>query len=284
MSLGNTLAIADATVALDPSKKLGSYTGPGLTSKREITVTLYSAPKGAGIVFFLTDAQNPAKAVAVPARASMVVNTMRNVVLGVDKVRLCIVEHFLCATTLWGIDDLYVSVDGPEMPLHDGSADFWINLFKESGIAKQEVVCDIALPEAVTVAKGDRALMAVPADKFSVTYLMDWKHPLIGQKWQSWDPSIDAKEIFEARTFGMLKDHILLGLDKDVVSMTDDGFTMPLRYPDEPVRHKLLDLIGDLALIGINPMRIKACFISIKGGHEMDVDIARKLVSLLGTY
>ena len=73
----------------------------------------------------------------------------------------------------------------------------------------------------------------------------------------------------------------MLGLVNDVVSSNEDDFTMPLRSPDEPVRHKLLDLIGDLALVGVNPLRLKARIISTKGGHELDVDMAKKLLAVL---
>ncbi|OPZ87932.1 MAG: UDP-3-O-(3-hydroxymyristoyl) N-acetylglucosamine deacetylase [bacterium ADurb.Bin425] len=270
------MAVAeDLRKKLDLGDRLASFKGPGLTSKQEVLVEIFGAAKGTGIVFLLPDGQGDV--VKVPARADMVVNTLRNVVLGVDRIRLCIVEHFLCAAVLWGLDDAYVYVDGPEMPLGDGSSEFWIRLFEASGIARGAVSADLELKETITVERGDRSLIAIPAEKFSVTYLMDWKHPLIGQKWQSWDSSRDIKDIYENRTFGMLQEHKMLGLDKDVVSLTDDGFTMPLKHPDEPVRHKLLDLIGDLALVGVNPLRIKARFISIKGGHEMDVDIAGKL-------
>lgn len=269
----------DLRQILDSAPKLASYRGKGMTSKQEVLVEVYQAPIGSGITFFCVN--NDKGLVAIPATSSSVVNTLRNVVLGVGKTRLCIVEHFMCAVTLWGLDDLYVLVDGPEMPLADGSAQFWIELFQSAGIERKAVVADIDLPEVVSVSKGDRSILAVPADSFSVTYLMDWKHPKIGQVWKSWEPSQDAKIIYEARTFGMLKEHEMLGLVDDVVSITEDDFTMPLRSPDEPVRHKLLDLIGDLALVGVNPMRIKARFISTKGGHEMDVDIAKKLVAAL---
>ena len=73
----------------------------------------------------------------------------------------------------------------------------------------------------------------------------------------------------------------MLGLTKDVVSLTEDGFSYPLRFEDEPVRHKLLDLIGDLALIGVNPLRLNARILSIKGGHELDVQLAKKLSAIL---
>lgn len=263
-----------ANSVLKPADKLAEYQARGLTSKQEVRVELYKAAPGSGITFYC---KNDDDYVVVPARASSVVNTLRNVTVGSGRVRLCIVEHFLCAVTLWGLDDINVMVDGPEMPLGNGSAQFWIELFEKSGIPRNAITCDVTLPEVLTVSKGDRSILAVPDDKFSVTYLMDWKHPMIGCKWQSWDAGRDIRDIYENRTFGMLKEHELLGLANDVVSLTDDGFTMPLVHPDEPVRHKLLDLIGDLALCGINPMRIKARFISTKAGHELDVELSRKL-------
>lgn len=124
--------------------------------------------------------------------------------------------------------------------------------------------------------------MAVPADSFSVSYHMDWDHPLIGKRWQAWDASLDPCEIASARTFGSLSEHEMLGLAGEVVSLTANGFTQPLRFPDEPVRHKLLDLVGDLRLTGVNPMAFKASFISIKGGHQLDVELARRLVQAAG--
>jgi UDP-3-O-[3-hydroxymyristoyl] N-acetylglucosamine deacetylase len=260
--------------ALKAADKIAEFNAKGLTSKQEIHLELYKAAPGSGITFYC---KNENDFVVVPARASSVVNTLRNVTVGVGRTRLCIVEHFLCAVSLWGLDDLNVMVDGPEMPLADGSSKLWIELFEKSGIERKPIVCDATLPEVVCVSKGDRSVLAVPDDKFSVTYLMDWKHPKIGQKWQSWDSSRDIRDIYENRTFGMLKDHELLGLTNDVVSLTDEDFTMPLIHPDEPVRHKLLDLIGDLALCGINPLRVKARFISTKAGHELDVEMSRKL-------
>lgn len=275
-----TAVTGDLRKLLADSATLATYRGKGMTSKQEVLVELHQAPAGSGITFLCTTGDER-DLVAVPATAASVVNTLRNVVVGVGKTRLCIVEHFLCAVTLWGLDDLYVLVDGPEMPLGDGSAQFWIELFESAGIARKTSFCDVELPQTVTVQKGDRSILAVPAEQFSVTYLMDWKHPKIGQVWKSWDATMDIKDVYEARTFGMLKEHEMLGLVNDVVSITEDDFTMPLRSPDEPVRHKLLDLIGDLALCGINPMRIKARFISTKAGHELDVEMSKKLLAQL---
>ena len=107
--------------------------------------------------------------------------------------------------------------------------------------------------------------------------MMELNHPKVGRTWKSWSAGEDIRLISDARTFGSLPEHVLLGFEKDVVSYTKDDFTMPLRSPDEPVRHKLLDLIGDLILSGINPLLVKASFVSIKGGHTIDVEMARKL-------
>jgi UDP-3-O-[3-hydroxymyristoyl] N-acetylglucosamine deacetylase len=263
------------------SEFLLHYRGLGLTSKQQISVSVTKAEAGTGIVFVVSD-KTKREQISLPANASYVVNTLRNVVLGKESTRLCIVEHFLAAATLWGTEDLIVHVDGPEMPLGDGSANFWIELFKTSHLKRIVPQATKQLNEAIMVSKQDRALIALPDEKFSITYLMDWEHPLIGKRWQTWDASKDPADLTNARTFGMLKEHELLGLSNDVVSLTPEGFTQPLRFEDEPVRHKLLDLIGDLTLIGFNPMRLKARFISIKGGHELDVQLAKKLLEQIG--
>ena len=264
------------------SSPLASLHARGLTSGQDIQVDVTAAAPGSGITFSVLSAKTNSY-VEIKAHASNVVNTLRNVVLGKEGTRLCIVEHFLAAATLWGLDDMLVTVAGPEMPLGDGSGQIWTDLFESSGIARKVTGATIELSEPIILSKQDRTLMALPAAAFSVSYLMDWDHPLIGKRWQSWDSSKDMTEISSARTFGWLKDHQMLGLQDDVVSLTESGFTQPLRFEDEPVRHKLFDLVGDLALAGINPLKFKAKFISIKGGHELDVEMAKRLASVLET-
>ncbi len=247
----------------------------GLTSKKLIRTTVREAQPGSGIVFLVR--KGDAQPVSIPAVAKMVVNTLRNVTLGVGGTRLCIVEHLLAAVSLWGLQDLIVDIDGMELPLGDGSADIWIKALQKACIEPRKVIADVSLNAPYTVSRGDRSLIAIPDEKFSVTYLMDWNHPMIGKKWQSWSPDQTIDDLTICRTFGSMKEHQMLGLADDVVSMTDDGFSKPLHFADEPVRHKLLDLIGDLALVGFNPLRLKARFISIKGGHEMDVELVKNL-------
>jgi UDP-3-O-[3-hydroxymyristoyl] N-acetylglucosamine deacetylase len=252
----------------------------GLTSKKEIATVVHEALPGTGILFVAAKADGGT--VEIPARSEFVVNTLRNVVIGREGTRLCIIEHLMAAATFWGLEDLVVEIDGPELPLGDGSAAIWLDALKKIGVAKRTVSAEITLKEPFVVSKGDRSITAIPDDKFSVTYLMDWNHPAIGKRWHTWTATDECEDISIARTFAPLKEHQLLGLENDVVSLTEDGFTMPLHFPDEPVRHKLLDLVGDLALIGFNPMKLKARFISIKGGHELDVELVKKLKQVIG--
>jgi UDP-3-O-[3-hydroxymyristoyl] N-acetylglucosamine deacetylase len=252
----------------------------GLTSKKEIGTVVQEAKPGTGVVFIAT--KSDGSSVEIPARSEFVVNTLRNVVIGREGTRLCIVEHIMAALTFWGLEDLVVNIDGPELPLGDGSALIWLDAFKKAGVEKRVVAADVSLKEPVVVSKGDRSITAIPDDKFSVTYLMDWNHPAIGKRWHTWTATDAVEEIAIARTFAPLKEHQLLGLENDLVSLTEDGFTMPLHFPDEPVRHKLLDLIGDLTLIGFNPFKLKARFVSIKGGHELDVELVKKLKQAIG--
>jgi UDP-3-O-[3-hydroxymyristoyl] N-acetylglucosamine deacetylase len=264
------------------NSKVITFVGTGATSKKDISVKLELKPKGHGIVFEL------ASGTKIAATANNVVNTMRNVTLGLKDAsaankheRICIVEHILSALAVYGHNDVLIYLDGMELPLGDGSAKFWIDLFVENGWTKNTIESSIELKETIVCQKQGRELIAIPDEHFSVTYLMDWNHPMIGKKWQSWSQKEDISAIMDARTFGSLKEHQMLGLADKVVSLTETGFTHELRFDDEPVRHKLLDLIGDLVLCGVNPLSIKAKFISIKAGHELDVELATKLMQVL---
>lgn len=257
------------------------YEGKGITSRQNVRVTISKKEAGHGIVFCIPDKKADKTYIEIPALAASVVNTLRNVTLGIGSNRLCLVEHILCAVALWGLDDLLIKVEGPEIPLGDGSAMFWLDLLESSGWSKVQPACDQELKEPIIVKKGDRLLMAIPDDSFSVNYMMDWDHPQIGKCWQTWKSEENPRGIGDARTFGSEKEHAMLGISDEVVSMTPNGFSKELRFADEPVRHKLLDLIGDLVLAGINPLRWKARFISIKGGHEMDVEMAKRLSATL---
>jgi UDP-3-O-[3-hydroxymyristoyl] N-acetylglucosamine deacetylase len=281
-----TAPVPDRKLIETNGQLLFRYTGKGVTSRQPVEVSAYVAEVGTGINFLLTkpgDNSSPStsQTIIIPARADFVVNTVRNVVLGADGVRLCFVEHLLAAAALWGADDLLFKVDGPELPLEDGSAQVWIRLFEQSDLVRKLPQASYQLTEPLLVSKQDKQLIALPSDRFSITYLIDWQHPAIGKRWASWSPQEPIADIADARTFGLQSEHDMLGLEGDFVSLTVDGFSKPLRYEDEPIRHKLLDLLGDLSLTGVNPLAIKARFISIKAGHELDVQMARQLPPLL---
>jgi UDP-3-O-[3-hydroxymyristoyl] N-acetylglucosamine deacetylase len=264
-----------------PADLLFSFTGFGTTSRRQIEVAVYNGRQGSGVNFLIAQPDSHGKVTQkaiVPAHVDFVVNTLRNVVLGKDGVRICFVEHILAAAALWGADDLVIEVNGPEIPLGDGSAGFWIKLFEQSGLKRKTPKPVFSLGAPHVVSKGDRQIIALPSERFSITYLIDWQHPMIGKRWCSWNAEEPVDLIADARTFSSQNEQQILGLDDDFVSLTEDGFSKPLRFEDEPVRHKLLDIFGDLTLCGVNPLAIKAQFISIKGGHELDIQMARSLL------
>jgi UDP-3-O-[3-hydroxymyristoyl] N-acetylglucosamine deacetylase len=261
--------------------RLFSFIGAGTSSRRPVEVVVFKARPGSGISFLVAAPEqdgNNSEKIAVAAHVDSVVNTLRNVVLGKGRARVCFVEHILAAAALWGADDLVIEVNGPEIPLGDGSASFWLKLFEDSGLERKIPKAAFAINEACVEAKGDRQVIALPSQNFSIAYMIDWQHPAIGKRWCTWTGQDPVEEIADARTFSSQSEQQMLGQNDDFVSLTKDGFSKPLRYEDEPVRHKLLDLLGDLTLFGVNPLAIKGQFISIKGGHELDVQLVRSLL------
>jgi UDP-3-O-[3-hydroxymyristoyl] N-acetylglucosamine deacetylase len=284
MGLASLIDLYKSKTEIEP-ECLFTYVGQGATSKQSISVSAFLGEPGTGIKFVVpnhkTTDKDKTSLIDIPARAEFVVNTLRNVVLGANGVRLCLVEHILAACALWGADDLILVVDGLEVPLDNGSAHIWIELFEKSGLARKTPACSIPLESPLFISKGDKQIIALPSDNFSITYMMDWPHPMIGKRWQTWQNGSAINDIADARTFGRQAEQEMLGLGDGGVSLTNDGFSKPLLFEDEPVRHKLLDLLGDLTLCGVNPLSIKAQFISIKAGHELDVQMAAKLQQAL---
>lgn len=274
--------------SLELGKPLTTYTGKGLTSRRSVTVNLYKAEAGAGINFILPkygtdnyESYDKSGEIVLKAHHKNVINTIRNTAIGKGKQRLCFVEHILCAVALCGQEDLYIEVLGYELPMGNGSADLWVELLEKSGLKKPIPEARYTISRPIVVENNGRSVLAYPSDKFTVSYLMEHSHPKIGRIWKSWSRDESIEAITDARTFGSLPEHQLLGFENDVNSFTKDDFTMPLRFKDEPVRHKILDVIGDLILCGVNPVLINANFVSIKGGHALDVRMARELEKVL---
>lgn len=262
--------------------------GQGLITGLPVTVNIHPAPAGQGIVF-LMEGETP-----IPARLEAVVNTNRGVTLAHPSQKfLSIVEHFLCACSLSGIQDALVHVEGaPELPILDGSANVWLEALQRVQGEAFNPKPSLNLAQAVFHRHNDDVcIYAIPSDRFQITYALDFPHPALSQAWTRWDSQADGVETFApARTFGLLRELPALqaqGLAKGVSLentlglMDDGGFTSPLRFDEEPLRHKLIDLIGDLTLMGVNPLEIKAHIFAVNAGHDSHVAFAKKLKPLL---
>ena len=253
-----------------------STTGLGLHSGRDINVTLKSAPANHGIRFQRVDLP---EAPVLKAKAENVTSTTLATTLGQGENRISTVEHLMAALAALGIDNIIVETNGPELPVFDGSADEWVRLLKESGLAEQNAlrrVYKVTRPHKY--AHGDKSIEVRPASRFSVEAHIDFGGA-IGRHCFYYVDSEEAftSQISRSRTFCQLKDvemmhsqGLALGgsLDNAVV-VGDDGILNPggLRFDDEFVRHKILDFIGDLAMAGAP---ILGQFVIRKPGHDLN--------------
>jgi UDP-3-O-[3-hydroxymyristoyl] N-acetylglucosamine deacetylase len=284
--------IADPTAELTPWSQPWTVaapialTGVGLHSGHSATVRVLAAPAGHGLVFHRVDLPG---APAVPARYDGVTETMLSTALGPDHARVRTVEHLLAALYGMGISDARIEVDGPELPVLDGSAAPYVEGIRHVGV---EVLAGrretIALPE-LAIADGDKSVSVAPADTASITYVVDYGHPLAGAQilHLALTPKVFAEAIAPARTFCFARDVEAMqaaGLAKggsieNAVVILEDAYSSALRFPDELVRHKALDLIGDLALLGAN---WTGHVTVVKGGHALHNTLARALMRRVG--
>ena len=261
-------------------------TGIGLHSGQKTTIVLKPAAADTGIVFQRTDLGSTTH--AIPARWDYVIDTRMCTVIGLNpEVRVATVEHLMAALYGCGIDNLIIEIDGPEVPIMDGSSSPFVFLIECAGIEHQTSPRNIIeILKPITVIDGDRKGTLVPSDDFSVSIEIDFDHPVIAK--QTMDIQIHASafksEVARARTFGFLSDEKLLKAANlaqgasygntivigDTAIENQDG----LRYANEFVRHKILDCIGDLYLSG---GQIKGAFKGVKSGHKLHNLILREL-------
>ena len=263
-------------------------TGVGLHTGEKIVLTLRPAPVDAGIVFRRVDLDQP---VEIPARPENVSDTRLSTTLEVDGVRVSTVEHLLSALAGLGIDNLYVDLTSPEVPIMDGSAGPFVFLLQSAGIHEQEAPKRfIRIKRSVLVEDGDKWARFDPFDGFKVGFTIDFDHPVFKQSGQKAELDFSTtsfvKEVSRARTFGFMRDIELLrdrqlalggSLDNAVVLddfrvLNEDG----LRYEDEFVKHKILDAIGDLYLLGHS---LIGAFSGHKSGHALNNKLLRTLMA-----
>ena len=265
--------IANTTVV----KGIGLHTG--------LPSSMMFKPAQNGITFLRTDIPG---AEPIPALADFVSSTLRGTNLKNQTAEVCTVEHALSALHALGITDVAVEMDGPEPPVTDGASDVYVDALQKAGI--KELINEqplLNITRKITYTSGNISYTAEPADKLTFTFLFLHKHPLVARQEYTLEftPENYTREISRARTFGFeeelafLKAHGLAkgGNLENAVIVGKDKFINELRYPDELVRHKLLDLIGDLSLTGrkLPPLKITCTC----GGHKHNVIFAKILVA-----
>jgi UDP-3-O-[3-hydroxymyristoyl] N-acetylglucosamine deacetylase len=258
--------------------------GIGLHGGQDVSVRLLPAPPNAGLSF--TAAGQP-DIPPLPARYDQVIDTQLATTLGGEHFRVATVEHLLAALLAEGIDNALIEVSGEEIPVLDGSAAPWVEQLRAAGRTAQDTPRrTLVITAPVEVRDGDRCARLVPAEGLEVSATIIFDHPVIGQQQLTvrLENGAFGHELAWARTFGFLGEVEAMhrmglalggGLDNAVV-YGQDGVMNPdgLRGPDEAVRHKLLDMVGDLALAGV---AVQGRFEAIRPGHAMNQALIRAL-------
>ena len=262
-------------------------TGVGLHSGEKVYLTLKPAPADTGIVFCRTDLD---PVVQIPALAGNVGKTTMSTTLVKGDVKVDTVEHLLSAMAGLGIDNAYVELSAPEVPIMDGSAGPFVFLIQSAGLQEQDVPKKfIRVLREVTVVDGDKSATFVPFDGFKVSFTIDFDHPAFAGRTQT--ASVDfsstsfVKEVSRARTFGFMRDiqylrsqNMALGGSMKNAIVVDEFNVLNedgLRYEDEFVKHKILDAIGDLYLLGNS---LIGEFRGVKSGHALNNRLLRLLI------
>ncbi len=257
-------------------------TGIGLHSGQKVSIVLKPAPADHGIRFVRTDLNQEVRATIDSLGGAQQLQTG----LRVGDASIETIEHLLSALRSLGVDNVLVELNQPEVPIMDGSASPWVYLIQSTGTVEQAAPRrTIEVLRSVEVQEGDKRITVHPYDGFKVTYAISFDHPLLRHQEKSLEVSeqVFVDEIAPARTFGFLKDVELMrqrglalggSLDNAVV-IGETGVLNPLRFDDEFVRHKMLDAIGDLALLG-HPIR--GHVVVQRGGHALHTKFAAELL------
>jgi UDP-3-O-[3-hydroxymyristoyl] N-acetylglucosamine deacetylase len=258
--------------------------GVGLHSGGPARILVCPAPANSGIVFRVPGHREP-----IPAHVGSVVDSHYATTLGVNGTRIRTVEHLLAAASGLAIDNLEIEVEGGEVPAADGSAQPFVSLLRSAGRAVLPAGRDsIVVTDPIRVESGSRWIEVVPADSFRISYTLDNSHPAVGKQVVSCTltEEVFVEEVAPARTFAFLKDVAGLRerglaqggwLDNTIV-VGEGGVLNELRFDDEFVRHKMLDLIGDLMLLR-RPLvgHVIAC----NGGHALNVALVTAIEQAL---
>ncbi len=263
-----------------------AISGTGLHTGAATTVRLGPGEPGTGIQFVRTDL--PGSPV-VPARWANVEATERRTELALGPASIQTVEHLLAALCAEQLDDVRIEIDGPEPAIGDGSFQRWTHAITEAGVVERDgeaAVIRVITP--FTVEEGDARYVVAPADSFQVTATIEWPHPVIGRQSASFaiTPETFRKEIAPARTFGFMEEvealkarGLILGAQEGVALVLSDDAVVSgtLHWPDEFVRHKIGDIVGDLSLLGA---RLACHVIAERPSHQGNLALARALARM----
>ena len=263
-------------------------TGVGLHSGKKVYMTLRPAPVDTGIVFVRTDLEPEVK---IPARADNVADTTLCTALSAGGAKVATVEHLMSALAGLGIDNAYVDLSAPEVPIMDGSAGPFVFLIQSAGISEQNAPKKfIRVKREITVSDGDKEASFRPHQGFKVAFSIDFDHPVFEDQTQTatvdFSTTSFVKEVSRARTFGFMRDleylrshNLALGGSLDNAIVVDDYRIVNeggLRYDDEFVKHKVLDAIGDLYQLGHS---LIGEFRGVKSGHALNNQLCRALLA-----
>lgn len=270
-------------------KRSVTIRGTGLHSGQPATLTILPSYSGKGLVFRRMDAGRA----EVPAAPRFLQSTNYATRLARNGVRVDTVEHVLAALYACGIDNAVLELDGPEVPSLDGSSEPFVVMLGAAGrIELPAERTRIRILKPVSLLEEDKSIVIYPARGFHVTYSIEFDHPLLKFQKHSIEitSSTFASEIAPARTFGFLRDVEALrkvglarggSLENAVVIGDDQILNSELRFDNECVRHKILDLVGDFALLGCH---FDGHVVAHKGGHHIHTDFLRKLLATRGAY
>ncbi len=264
--------------------KLVSYSGIGLHSGNDVSMTLLPAPVNTGVIFRRVDLESRFE---IPAQVKYVTDTSRSTTLANGKVKVQTVEHVLASLAGFGINNAIIEIDSNEPPIADGSSRQFCRMIEEAGIEKQvEEVEPVAITDTIEYLLGDTMMSALPYDGFKISCTSSDNAGRFTQFFsidltvKSWE-----KEISHARTFCfyeeiefLIKNGLIRGgsLENAIVIREDAVLTTePMRYREEFVRHKILDIIGDLSLVG---RPLKCHIVAIKPGHAANCELAKLIL------
>ena len=262
--------------------------GIGLHTGEKVAMTLYPAPANRGVIFRRTDLPS---APTIEARPEHVVDTQYATTIAKNGASVKTIEHLMSALAGMGVDNVQVDLTGPEVPIMDGSAAPFVELLRQAGLRRQFAPKTfLKVRQPITVEVGTRSLRIVPSQRLKVIYTMCFDHPVLGEQTVAMEVGRDryAREVAPSRTYGFVSDLDMLyrlglakgGSPENAVVIGEDGvLNGPLRFPDELVRHKILDLLGDLYLLG---KPLVGTIIAHGAGHQLHLQLVHRIQEHLG--